>query len=70
MKKDCLLCQGETVTIPDKDLPKKLCVDCLCKVMEFMLVDIVVTPMRERLKKEREHANTSPSQRQRERLRP
>jgi len=45
--KDCLLCQGKTITMPGT-LAEELCTDHLIQITELMLRDMIIGPMRER----------------------
>ena len=50
--KDCLLCQGKTITMPDTPA-EKLCADHLVQITEVMLRDLIVGPMRAKAEQRR-----------------
>jgi len=51
--KDCLLCQGKTITMPGT-LAEELCTDHLIQITEVMLRDLIVGPMRARAEQRKE----------------
>lgn len=44
--KDCLLCQGKTITMPETSA-EELCAEHLIQITEVMLRDLIIGPMRE-----------------------
>ncbi len=50
--KDCLLCQGKTITMPGTPVGD-LCADHLIQITEVMLRDLIVGPMRAKAEQRR-----------------